>query len=149
MSPLLIHARVGNRALGRADALTMSMADLVKKHYSNGDLRSTGRGRDAHKLDKRSLTPIFGKNRNEDEIRRNRKSPSPTPTPIFGNKRDTAPSSFGNRKGRAQTPMPRVGDALLFGKDSQSLRRKSDDSSRISEDAEGIRGQIQLENSFA
>ena len=116
----------------------MSMADLVKKHYSNGDLRSTGRGRDAHKLDKRSLTPIFGKNRKEDEIRRNRKSPSPTPTPIFGNKRDTAPSSFGNRKGRAQTPMPRVGDALLFGKDGQSLRRKSDDSSRISEGVEGV-----------
>ena len=128
----------------------MSMASLVKKHTNNGDFRSAARGRDADKTDKGSLTPIFGRNRKEEDIRRGRKSPSPspTPTPIFGNRRDKTPS-FGNRKGRAQTPMPRVGDALLFGKDSQSLRRKSDDSSRISEDAEGIRGQIQLENSFA
>ena len=100
----------------------MPMANVLEKHYSNGDLRSTARGRDAGKLEVRSLTPIFGKYRREDHIRRDRKSPSPTPTPIYGN--------FGSRKGRAQTPMPRVGDTLLFGKDTKSLRRKSDDSSR-------------------
>ena len=102
----------------------MSMVGLAKKQHSNGDLRSTARG---------NITPIFGKNRREDEIRRGRKSPSPGPTPIFGSKRDKTPS-LGNKKGRAQTPMPRLGDTL-----SQTLRRKSDDSSRISEsEAEGI-----------
>ena len=141
--PFLIHAPVGNRPLGRAeDAIAvMSIAGMMKTHSTNDDLRSRARG---------NLTPLFGKNRNESEIKndpilrylddREKKNASPIPAQMFGSKRDKTPSSStGNRKGRAQTPMPRVGDTLLFGKDSQSLRRKSDDNSRISEGAERVK----------